>query len=75
MVLGKLDDDVKNEATELGMMLHEQLIGWGAVVLVTDPGNSVEKLTLEQAQDISGEVPQLGGCRRSGPTHCDNVSR
>lgn len=51
-VLGKLDDDVKNEAAELGILLYEQLVGWGAVVLVTEPGNPVAYLTLEQVRKI-----------------------
>ncbi|MBI4963153.1 MAG: substrate-binding domain-containing protein [Desulfomonile tiedjei] len=52
MALGKLDDDLKNEAAELGMQLHEQLVGWGAVVMVTDPANPVDYLTLEQVRKI-----------------------
>jgi phosphate transport system substrate-binding protein len=52
MVLGKLDEDAKNEAVELGMQLHEQLVGWGGVVLVTDPANPVEQLTLDQVRMI-----------------------
>jgi phosphate transport system substrate-binding protein len=52
MALGKLDDDMKLEASEQGIQLQEQLVGWGAVVLVTDPHNPVNELSLEQIRKI-----------------------
>lgn len=57
MVLGKLDDDAKNEAAEAGIQLYEHVIGWGAVVLVTNPENPVHELTVEQVRKIFlGEI-------------------
>ncbi len=65
MVLGKLDDDVKEEAGEKGISLQEHVIGWGAVVLVTHPSNPINELTIAQVRQIfSGELEnwkQLGG--------------
>jgi phosphate transport system substrate-binding protein len=52
MVLGKLDDDMKQEASEQGIQLQEQLVGWGAVVLVVDPHNPVNELSVEQVRKI-----------------------
>jgi phosphate transport system substrate-binding protein len=52
MVLRKLDDDVKAEAEEQGVQLFEQVVGWGAVAMVTDPKNPVNELTVEQVRQI-----------------------
>jgi phosphate transport system substrate-binding protein len=52
MVLGKLEDDMKEEALERGILLQEHAVGWGGVALVTDPGNPVEELTLDQIRKI-----------------------
>lgn len=52
MVLGKLDDDMKQEASEQGIQLQEQLVGWGAVALVTDSHNPVNELSMEQVRKI-----------------------
>jgi phosphate transport system substrate-binding protein len=65
MVMGKLDDDVKEEALEKGIGLQEHVIGWGAVVLVTHPTNPVNELTMTQVKQIfAGEIEnwkQVGG--------------
>lgn len=58
MALGKLDNDMKQEASEQGIELQEQLVGWGAVVLVADPLNPVSELSLEQVRKIF-----LGECK------------
>ena len=52
MVLGKLDDDMKQEAADQGIQLRERLIGWGGVVMVTHPKNPISELTLEQVRRI-----------------------
>ncbi len=52
MTLGKLDDDIKADAESQGMRLSEQVIGWGAVALVTHPKNPVTELTVEQVRKI-----------------------
>jgi phosphate transport system substrate-binding protein len=55
-VLGKLDEDAREEAEELGLRLVEQIVGWGAVTIVTHPKNPVTELTIEQVRKIfSGE--------------------
>jgi phosphate transport system substrate-binding protein len=65
MVLGKLEDDAREEATEQGVKLAEQLVGWGAVAVVVHPDNPVSELTLEQIRKIfAGEYDnwkQVGG--------------
>ncbi|AFM23203.1 PstS family phosphate ABC transporter substrate-binding protein [Desulfomonile tiedjei] len=64
-MLGKLDEDAQEEAEDLGLRLVEQIVGWGAVTLVTHPKNPVTELTLEQVRRIfSGEYNnwnQVGG--------------
>jgi len=65
MTLGKLDDDIKADAQEQGMQLSEQVIGWGAVALITHPKNPVTELSVEQVRKIFlGEYrnwSELGG--------------
>jgi phosphate transport system substrate-binding protein len=58
MVLGKLDDDMKQEATDQGVQLKEQLIGWGGVTIIVNPENPVTELTIEQVRNIF-----LGQCK------------
>ena len=52
MVLGKLEDDMKQEAADEGIQLRERLIGWGGVVIVTHPENPVSELSLSQVRRI-----------------------
>jgi phosphate transport system substrate-binding protein len=52
MTLGKMEDDLKAEAGDMGIHLLEQVVGWGAVVLVTDPQNPIDKLSVEQVRKI-----------------------
>jgi phosphate transport system substrate-binding protein len=52
MVLGKLEDDMKEKASENGIRLEEHVVGWGAIVLGTSPDNPVDELTLEQVRKI-----------------------
>jgi phosphate transport system substrate-binding protein len=65
MTLGKLEEDLKEEAVEQGISLHERVVGWGAVALVTDPKNRVNELTKDQVRKIFlGEYvnwAQVGG--------------
>jgi phosphate transport system substrate-binding protein len=65
MTLGKLEEDLKEEAVEQGISLQERVVGWGAVALVTDPKNPVTELTMDQARKIFlGEYvnwAQVGG--------------
>jgi phosphate transport system substrate-binding protein len=65
MTLGKLEEDLKEEAVEQGISLQERVVGWGAVALVTDPKNPVNELTMDQARKIFlGEYvnwAQVGG--------------
>jgi phosphate transport system substrate-binding protein len=65
MTLGRLEEDLKEEAVEQGIPLQEKVVGWGAVALVTDPKNPVNELTMDQARKIFlGEYDnwsQVGG--------------
>ncbi len=65
MTLGKLEEDLKEEALEQGITLQEKVVGWGGVVLVTDPKNPVNELTMDQVRKIFlGEYvnwAQVGG--------------
>jgi phosphate transport system substrate-binding protein len=65
MTLGKMEEDLKEEASEQGMNLQEKVVGWGAVALVTDPNNPVSELTMDQVRKIFlGEYvnwAQVGG--------------
>lgn len=65
MILGKLDDDMKQEATDQGIQLRERLIGWGGVAVVAHPQNPVSELTLSQVRRIFlGQITnwkELGG--------------
>lgn len=65
MVLGKLEEDAQEEAADRGVKLAEQVVGWGAVAIVTHPRNPVSQLTIEQVRKIfSGEYDnwkQVGG--------------
>jgi phosphate transport system substrate-binding protein len=65
MTLGRMEQDLKEEAAEQGINLQEKVVGWGAVALVTDPSNPVSELTIEQARKIFvGEYvnwAQVGG--------------
>src|SRR5208337_15290 len=58
----------KEEEAAGGVELVEHLIGYGGIVILTDPSNSVEQLTLEQVQKIfKGEYTnwsQVGGPNR-----------
>ena len=36
-----LDEDEKAEANEHGLQLVEQMVGWGAVAIITQPENPV----------------------------------
>ncbi len=60
-----LDDDEKAEAAEHGLQLVEQMVGWGAVAIITQPGNPVGELTLDQVRKMFlGELTnwnQVGG--------------
>jgi phosphate transport system substrate-binding protein len=55
MVLGGLDDDAKSDIKKAGADLTEQIIGWGGIVLITDPKNPVKSLTLDQVRKIFEE--------------------
>ena len=65
MSLGKLEEDLKEEAVEQGISLQEKVVGWGGVVLVTDPRNPINELTMDQVRKIFlGEYvnwAQVGG--------------
>ncbi len=65
MTLGKMDEDLKEEAAEQGIYLQEKIVAWGGVVLVTDPKNPVNELTMDQVRKIFlGEYvnwAQVGG--------------
>jgi len=65
LVFGRLDKDAEEEAAEAGIRLANQILGWGAVAIVTHPKNPVNELTVEQIRKIfSGEYKnwkQLGG--------------
>jgi phosphate transport system substrate-binding protein len=65
MVLGKLDDDMNQEAADQGIQLQERLIGWGGVVMVTHPQNPISELTVSQVRRIFlGQITnwkELGG--------------
>jgi len=65
MTLGKMEEDLKEEAVEQGISLQEKVVGWGAVALVTDPKNPVNELTMDQVRKIFlGEYvkwAQVGG--------------
>jgi phosphate transport system substrate-binding protein len=65
MSVGKLDDDLKVEAQEHGLHLTEQVVGHGAVALITHPKNPVDELSLEQVRKMFlGEYrnwSQVGG--------------
>jgi len=65
MVLGELEADAKEEAADRGVKLSEQVVGWGAVAIVTHPNNPISELTIEQIRKIfSGEYDnwrQVGG--------------
>jgi phosphate transport system substrate-binding protein len=65
MTLGRMEQDLKEEAVDQGINLQEKVVGWGAVALVTDPNNPVNELTIEQARKIFvGEYvnwAQVGG--------------
>jgi phosphate transport system substrate-binding protein len=52
MSLGKLEEDVRTEATENGVELAERVIGWGAVAVVTHPDNPVNELSQDQVRKI-----------------------
>jgi len=52
MVVGHLDRDAKEEAAEQGAELAEQIVGWGAVAIVSHPRNPVSELTVEQVRKI-----------------------
>lgn len=52
MLLGKLDDDMKQEAADQGVQLQEHLIGWGGVTIVVNPENPVNELSIEQVRRI-----------------------
>jgi phosphate transport system substrate-binding protein len=52
MVLGKLDDDMKQEASEQGVQLQEQLIGWGGVTIIVNPENPINEISIEQVRKI-----------------------
>jgi phosphate transport system substrate-binding protein len=52
MTLGKMEQDLKEEAVEQGIDLQEKVVAWGAVVLVTDPENPVNELTKDQVRKI-----------------------
>ncbi len=51
-VLGKLDEDAREEAEDLGLRLVEEIVGWGAVTLVTHPKNPITELSIEQVRKI-----------------------
>jgi phosphate transport system substrate-binding protein len=65
MTFGRLEEDIKVEATDTGIQLSEQIVGWGGVVLITDPTNQIEELTIDQVRGIfSGQYrnwKELGG--------------
>jgi len=52
MTLGRMEQDLKEEAVEQGIDLQEKVVAWGAVVLVTDPENPVNELTVDQVRKI-----------------------
>ncbi|MGO9567960.1 MAG: PstS family phosphate ABC transporter substrate-binding protein [Desulfomonilaceae bacterium] len=52
MTLGKMEQDLKEEAVEQGIHLQEKIVAWGGVVLVTDPKNPVNELTMDQVRKI-----------------------
>jgi len=65
MTLGKMEEDLKEEAVEQGIHLQENIVAWGAIALVTDPNNPVNELTMDQVRKIFvGEYvnwTQVGG--------------
>ena len=60
-----LDEDEKADAAERGLQLMEQMVGYGAVAIVTQPENPVRELTLDQVRKMFiGELTnwnQVGG--------------
>jgi len=65
MAARKLNEKEMRAAQESGLTLDERLVGYGGVVIVTDPANTVSELTVEQVKGIlSGAISrwtQVGG--------------
>jgi phosphate transport system substrate-binding protein len=65
MSFRKIDEDERLDAQDSGIRLTEQIVGHGAVAIVTDPENSVTELTIEQVRKLfAGEYfnwSQVGG--------------
>ncbi len=74
MVLGKLDDDMKQEAADQGVLLQEQLIGWGGVTIVANPENPINELSIDQVRkDIPRADQELERSWWARRTYCPNV--
>lgn len=52
ITFGSMHDDLKREASDAGLQLIEQVVGWGAIVLVVNRDNPVNDLTLEHIRKI-----------------------
>jgi phosphate transport system substrate-binding protein len=65
MSFRKIDEDEEDQATDAGVKLSENLVGWGAVALVTNRQNPVQELTVEQVKKMFlGEIrnwKEVGG--------------
>jgi len=76
----RMTDREKKEASDAGLNLEERLIGYGGIVIVINPGNPIEALTMDQIRKIFTGVytkwSQVGGpdepievCAIDGETH------
>lgn len=52
MAARKVTDSEKRDCSAKGVELVERLIGYGGIVIITDPENALEELTAEQVQKI-----------------------